>query len=205
LSIPEPNISAEVVQRLEHYLAVTSESIGEIAFGGPCEAASADGKLFWLLCAHRKVIAAPPHDDFSYLHLAKAFIANDRIQDAIAVYRELMKNNPGFMGYYDCPLFNIGILEADNGSYEEAIASLTKCFRRFPDESHILHYYLGTVYHEMGKFDDADRYYSSALERMGALNVFPSKRRQLEAFIEEVRNGIQRKHQRLSYWMEPFE
>ncbi|MCY3023031.1 MAG: hypothetical protein NTW87_28985 [Planctomycetota bacterium] len=162
--LPLPKVSAAARQRLNEYLKLSGESKQDVALGGPAEPrTSEDRATFPLICA-RDLISEDPSNGFHYLHLANAYIAVGDCNSAVAVYEYLDNMKCQFMGYYDDPMFNMGIVEADRGHFDAATKCLACCAIRYPEASGSIAFYEGTIHHEMGEYVRAEACYERALK-----------------------------------------
>ena len=202
MSIPELNISAEERAKLQTYLQSSREALQDVAFAGPSAATDEEGsKRLWLICAY-DLAKGEPEDEFNFLNLANAFYANGLLEEAIAVYEDIEKRGATFLGHYDDPLFNIGLVRAEQKNFDAAIVALSEVSRRFPEASAQIAYYLGAVHHGAGNFPKARQEYEKCLRSLGNSERSQKVRAKIESLLRDVGNSVTFSERLKSPWQE---
>ena len=202
MSIPKPSVSDEDKSGLQLYLQTSGETVRDVAFCGPTGVKDKKlGNKFWLICAY-ELARTEPEDAFNYLHLANAFYVNGYLNEAIEVYRELEGKGATFLGYYDDPQFNIGIVQAELKHYAAAMEALAVVGTRFPKAESELAYYVATVYHAAKDFENAKRHYEKCLQRVGNSRQEKEARSKIESLLGDVGNHITFTGKVKSQWQE---
>ena len=126
---------------------------------------------------------ADPDNGFNYLHLANSYLCAYDFPSALRVYEALDSLEYGFMGYYDCAPFHIGWAEADRGNFDTALASFERACVQYPQASHELSWYIGTVHHQVGRYEQAASCYQDYLSHV-------SNKQIVVAQLERAKNRL---------------
>lgn len=166
---PPIDLDPDIERRLHAYQSIhPNESCDQIASGGPkyLENNDPDQDHFWLFCALAEV-RRHEGNEFGYLYLAEALLANRRITEAKAIYQLMLDSGFKFNGYYDDPRFHLAWLEADARNYDGAMQHLNECARQYRNPAIELEAYRGIISHMAGEFSRAVRHYTKYLEGAG--------------------------------------
>jgi tetratricopeptide (TPR) repeat protein len=200
--LPLPKVPAAALQRLDEYLKRTGESKEDIAFTGPSQPLPEQECVYFRLICAAALVKDDPTNSFNYLSLANAFLAAGDAESAICVYRYMEGVGYRFMAYYDDPLFNIGITEADRGNYDAALSAFAACALRYPRSASEVAFYEGTVNHERGDFPRAEACYVNALSVLWGSRTEERARAVVERLAEDARKHQPFTGKRKSPWME---
>lgn len=163
--VPETDFSPQVVAAYTGYLAKTGETPRRAAEVGidrvdlPLGLAN-EFRLYAAIEAFR----ANPYDDEAARTVAFALDEAGRTSDAAEMLERMELVGRSSEMWYEHPLFLAGWLLADDGQYDPALDAyhrLMKMLHIQPKAALLAH--VGSVFHEVGRFDDAIACYQRAI------------------------------------------
>jgi len=125
-----------------------------------------DLKLFKVYAA-LKLIEVEPNNGLAILELVDG-LADMNDADGVKLVLQSLEQSDGIHLYPvwdEDPMFQLGWFMADFQRYEEAIEAYRKCvLKPFASGKWVVWIHLGSVYHELGDFQEANECYQHALE-----------------------------------------
>ncbi len=109
----------------------------------------------------KDVVKKTPKKTRGYRNLAREYTRKHRVDDAIAVYKQILTVHPDRVD--PDALYNLGVMYQEKGDWQEAINYFQKVLETRPkaDQPHLG---IGLSYKKMGDFAKAEEYYKKALE-----------------------------------------
>ncbi len=144
-----------------------------------------------------KSVQQNPHDGLRLLELAHCYrLEMGDPRRAAAIYREVERlDRPGLdRGAHDeDPLFYLAWLHADLGFVDMAVSLYARCVERLEPRATsdnegraVLHYHLGSVYHESEMWIEAAQEYKAALKALGTPELVTARGEGTDSTLADV-------------------
>jgi len=126
------------------------------------------GKLSESIASYRKALELNPSYDEAHFSLADVLHETGYSDESIRHYQKAIEVNPGFADAYN----NLGVVLGERNRLDESVDCFQKMLRldNYSPRSARAFSNLGNVFSELGKPEEAEKYYREALSREPALS-----------------------------------